>query len=119
MKYFQLARKYDIALSTVQASYTSKCVRFVVALPMETYRTKRSLNALSVDIQTMLITKNRVTVTVLRDLLLKQLGNGAYEPRKLKREKVKDVLLSFRRTLMDKSDGERGENNDFNIFDYV
>ena len=28
--------------------------------------------------------KNRVTVTVLRKQLLKQLGNGAYEPRKLK-----------------------------------
>ena len=53
--------------------------------------------------------KNRVTVTVLRDSLLKQLGNGAYEPRKLKREKVKYVLLSFRRSLMNKSDGERSK----------
>ena len=41
--------------------------------------------------------KNRVCEAVLRDTLLKQLDNGAYEPRKLKREKVKDVLLSFRR----------------------
>jgi putative transposase len=63
--------------------------------------------------------KNRVTVTVLRDSLLKRLGNGAYEPRKLKREKVKDVLLSFRRSLMNKSDGERSENNKLNTFDYV
>ena len=35
-------------------------------------------------------------VTVLRESLLKQLDNGAFEPKKLKREKVKEVLLSFR-----------------------
>lgn len=40
-------------------------------------------------------------VTVLRELLLKQLDNGAFEPKKLKREKVKEVLLSFRRTLQE------------------
>ena len=45
------------------------------------------------------IFKNRVLITVLRELLLKQLDNGTYEPRKLKREKVKEVLLSFRRNL--------------------
>lgn len=38
-------------------------------------------------------------VTVLRESLLKQLGNGAFEPKKLKREKVKEALLSFRRSL--------------------
>ena len=27
------------------------------------------------------------------------MDNGAFEPRKLKREKVKEVLLSFRRNL--------------------
>ena len=40
-------------------------------------------------------------VTVLRESLLKQLDNGAFEPKKLKREKVKEVLLSFRRTLQE------------------
>ena len=40
-------------------------------------------------------------VTVLRDKLLKQLDNGAFEPKKLKRERVKEVLLSFRRDLQD------------------
>jgi len=60
----------------------------------------------------------RVIVTVLRKQLLKRLGNGAYEPRKLKREKVKDVLLSSRRSLMNKSDGERGESG-VTTFDYV
>ena len=43
--------------------------------------------------------KNRVSITVLCNSLLKQLDNGAYEPKKLKREKVKEVLLSFRRNL--------------------
>ena len=43
--------------------------------------------------------RNRVLVTVLRDSLLKQLDNGAFEPKKLKCEKVKEVLLSFRRSL--------------------
>ena len=40
-------------------------------------------------------------VTVLRESLLKQLGNGAFEPNKLKRDKVKEVLLSFRRNLQE------------------
>jgi len=43
--------------------------------------------------------RNRVLVTVLQESLLKQLDNGAFEPMKLKREKVKEVLLSFRRSL--------------------
>ena len=57
-------------------------------------------------------------VTVLRDKLLKQMGNGAFEPRKLKREKVKEVLLSFRRTLQETA---RSEHNKIkkNTFDYV
>ena len=45
--------------------------------------------------------KNRVCEAVLRDTLLKQLDNGAYEPKKLKREKIKEVLLSFRRSLQE------------------
>ena len=58
-----------------------------------------------------------MTVTVLRDSLLKRLDNGAYEQRKLKREKVKGVLLSFRRDLR-KASGERGESG-MGTFDYV
>lgn len=45
--------------------------------------------------------RNRVLVTVLRESLLKQLGNGAFEPNKLKRDKVKEVSLSFRRNLQE------------------
>lgn len=62
--------------------------------------------------------RNRVTVTVLRDLLLKQLGNGAYEPRKLKRDKVKEVLLSFRRNLHESVGSECAEGGS-TIFEHV
>ena len=65
--------------------------------------------------------KNRVVVTVLRDSLLKQFDNGAFEPKKLKREKVKDVLLSFRRKLQQTSSDAVSECTKSNviIFDYV
>ena len=61
---------------------------------------------------------NRVCEAVLRDTLLKQLGNGAFEPKKLKREKVKDVLLSFRRNLQ-KTVGSECGGSSLSTFDYV
>ena len=64
------------------------------------------------------ISRNRVLVTVLRESLLKQLGNGAFEPKKLKREKVKEVLLSFRRNLQDNARSECIESR-LTTFDYV
>ena len=62
--------------------------------------------------------RNRVLVTVLRESLLKQLDNGAFEPKKLKREKVKEVLLSLRSNLQKNA---RSEHNKIkiNTFDYV
>ena len=36
---------------------------------------------------------------MLCNSLLKKLGNGAFEPKKLSKQKVKEVLLSFRRNL--------------------
>jgi len=62
--------------------------------------------------------RNRVTEAVLCDSLLKQLGNGAYEPKNLKREKVKDVLLSFRRTLQENVRSECIK-SEIITFDYV
>ena len=62
--------------------------------------------------------KNRVTVTVLRESLLKKLDNGTYEPKKLKREKVKEVLLSFRRTLQKNARSECIKSS-HTAFDYV
>ena len=64
------------------------------------------------------ISRNRVLVTVLRETLLKQLDNGAFEPKKLKREKVKEVLLSFRRNLQENARSECIESS-MTTFDYV
>ena len=61
--------------------------------------------------------KNRVVLTVLRDKLLKQMDNGAYEPMKLQRDKVKEVLLSFRRNLQ--KVGSEHNKIKINIYDYV
>lgn len=119
-----IARKYDIALSTVQASYTSKmcpicgCIADENRPNQETFECVDCGHKDNADFNASKNIKNRVTATVLRDSLLKRLGNGAYEPRKLKREKVKDVLLSFRRDLQ-KASGERSKNNNLNNFDYV
>ena len=37
-------------------------------------------------------------VTVLRNMLLKQLDNGAFEPKKLKRDKAKGYYYRFEET---------------------
>ena len=50
--------------------------------------------------------RNRVLITVLQESLLKQMDNDAFEPKKLKREKVKEVLLSFRRNLQENARSE-------------
>ena len=119
-----IARKYGIALSTVQASYTSKmcpicgCIADENRPNQETFECVECGHTDNADFNASKNIKNRVTVTVLREHLLKRLGNGAYEPRKLKREKVKDVLLSFRRDLQ-KASGEHSEIINLNTFDYV
>ena len=59
-----------------------------------------------------------MSVTVLRETLLKQLDNGAYEPRRLKCEKVKEVLLSFRRILQETARSECIKSS-MTAFDYV
>ena len=55
---------------------------------------------------------------VLQESLLKQLDNGAFEPKKLKREKVKEVLLSFRRTLQETTRSECIEGS-LTTFNYI
>ena len=100
-----IARKYDIAVSTVQASYTSKmcpicgCIEDENRPNQETFECVECGYKDNADFNAAKNIRNRVLVTVLRESLLKQLDNGAFEPRKLKREKVKEVLLSFRRSL--------------------
>ena len=57
-------------------------------------------------------------VTVLRELLLKQLDNGTFKPKKFTREKVKEVLLSFRRNLQEMARSECRESI-LTTFNYI
>ena len=100
-----IARNYGIALSTVQASYTSKmcpvcgCIEDENRPEQETFCCVECGHSANADFNAAVNIRDRVLVTVLREPLLKQLDNGAYEPKKLKREKVKEVLLSYRTSL--------------------
>ena len=102
-----IARKYDIAVSTVQPSYTSKmcpicgCIDDGNRPNQETFKCIECGYEANADFNAANNIKNRVSITVLCNSLLKQLDNGAYKPKKLKREKVKEVLLSFRRNLQE------------------
>lgn len=119
-----IARKYDIAVSTVHASYTSKmcpvcgCIEDENRPNQETFECIECGHKDNADFNAAKNIKNRVCVTVLRNMLLKQLDNGAFEPKKLKREKVKEVLLSFRRNLQENARSECIENNAI-TFDHV
>ena len=103
-----IARKYNIAVSTVHASYTSKMCSVCGCIEDENRPNQETFECIecgykdNADFNAAKNIKNRVLVTVLRESLLKQLDNGAFEPKKLKREKVKEVLLSFRRNLQKK-----------------
>ena len=118
-----IARKYDIGVSTVHSSYTSKmcpvcgCIEDENRPNQETFECIECGYKNNADFNAANNIKNRVVLTVLRDKLLKQLDNGAYEPMKLQRDKVKEVLLSFRRNLQ-RVDGEHNKIK-INIYDYV
>ena len=119
-----ITRKYDIAVSTVQASYTSKmcpicgCIEDENRPSQEIFECVECGHKDNADFNAAKNIRNRVLVTVLRESLLKQLDNDAFEPKKLKREKVKEVLLSFRRNLQ-KNAGRECANSIMNIIDYV
>ena len=118
-----IARKYDIAVSTVQASYTSKmcpicgCIEDENRPNQEIFECVECGHKDNADFNAAKNIRNRVLVTVLQESLLKQLDNGTFEPKKIKREKVKEVLLSFRRILQNVGNGciESG----MTAFDYV
>ena len=118
-----IARKYNIAVSTVQASYTSKmcpvcgCIEDENRPSQEVFECIECGHKDNADFNAAKNIRNRVLVTVLRESLLKQLDNGAFEPRKLKREKVKEVLLSFRRSLQNV--GSECTEGSMTTFDYV
>ena len=119
-----IARKYDIAVSTVQASYTSKmcpvcgCIEDENRPNQETFECIECGYKDNADFNAAKNIRNRVLVTVLQESLLKQMDNGAFEPRKLKREKVKEVLLSFRRNLQENARSECTESS-YTTFEYV
>lgn len=119
-----IARKYDIAVSTVHASYTSKMCPVCGCIEDENRPAQEEFSCIecghenNADVNAAINIKNRVCEAVLRDKLLKQLDNGAFEPKKLKREKVKEVLESFRRSLL-KSAGNECNGSVMNTFDYV
>ena len=100
-----IARKYGIALSTVHSYYTSKmcpicgCIEDENRPNQETFDCIECHHKDNADLNAAINIRNRVAEAVLCAGLLKQIDNGAYEPRKLKKEKVKEVLLSFRRCL--------------------
>ena len=101
-----IARKYGIAVSTVHASYTSKmcpdcgCIDDENRPEQETFDCIECGHKANADVNAAVNIKNRVSEAVLREKLLKQLDNGAFKPKTLKRERVKEVLLSFRTILL-------------------
>ena len=119
-----IAKKYDIAVSTVQARYTSKmcpicgCIDDENRPNQETFECVECGYKNNADFNAAINIRNRVCESVLRNALLKQLDNGAFEPRKLKREKVKEVLLSFRRNLQEKARSECVKSS-LTTFEYV
>lgn len=97
-----IARKYDIAVSTVHSCYTSKmcpicgCIEDGNRPNQETFECIECHHSDNADFNASVNIKNRVSVAVLRKSLLKQNGNGTYTPKVLSKDKVKEVLLSYR-----------------------
>ena len=118
-----ISRKYDIAVSTVHSSYTSKmcpicgCIEDENRPNQETFECIECGYSSNADFNAANNIKNRVSITVLCNSLLKQMDNGAYEPKNLKRDKVKEVLLSFRRNLQ--KAGSECRECSMTTFDYV
>jgi len=110
-------------LWVAQASYTSKMCPMCGCIEDENRPNQETFECIecgykdNADFNAAKNIRNRVLVTVLRESLLKQLDNGAFEPRKLKREKVKEVLLSFRRSLQNV--GSECTESSVTTFDYV
>ena len=97
-----IARKYDIAVSTVHSCYTSKmcpicgCIEDENRPNQETFECVECHHSSNADFNASINIRNRVSVAVLRKSLLKQNDNGTYTPKNLKMDKVKEVLLSYR-----------------------
>lgn len=99
-----IARKYNIAVSTVHAEYTSIQCSKCGYIDDENRKTQEEFVCLecghadNADNNASCNIKMRVSNAVLRDTLLKasKLGNCSYSPKSLHRHKVKEILLSLR-----------------------
>ena len=102
-----IARKYGIAVSLVHSCYTSQTCPKCGCIDSENRKSQEEFECIecgyiaNADINASENIKERVVSTVLRNELLKnsKLDNGTFEPKNLKKEKVKEVLLSFRYNL--------------------
>lgn len=102
-----IARKYGIAVSLVHSCYTSQTCPKCGCIDSESRKNQEEFECIecgykqNADFNASENILKRVVSTVLRNELLKKnkLGNGTYEPKNLKKEKVKEVLLSFRYNL--------------------
>lgn len=104
-KFDRIGRKYDIAVSLVHSCYTSKqcpicgCIDDNNRKTQEAFKCVECGHEANADFNAAINIKNRVSVTVLQRLL-KQVDNGTFRPKLLKRDKVKEVLLSCRNNIV-------------------
>lgn len=97
-----IARNYGICVSTVHACYTSKmcpicgCIEDENRSSQETFKCIECGHEDNADTNASINIKNRVSEAVLRNKLLKKNDNGSFSPKVLQRDKVKEVLLSYR-----------------------
>ena len=93
-----IARNYNIAISLVQSEYTSKrcpicgCIEDENRLSQEEFCCVKCGHKDNADHNAAVNIRNRVLEAVQKDLL-KQNDNGSYSPKKLKKEKIKEILL--------------------------
>ena len=99
-----IARKYNIAVSTVHAEYTSIQCAHCGCIHEENRKNQEEFVCIecghrdNADHNAAINIKMRVAEAVLRQALLNEskLGNGSYSPKNLPRWKVKEMLLSLR-----------------------
>ena len=105
-KFEYIGRKYDIAVSLVHSCYTSKqcpvcgCIDDDNRKCQEVFKCVECGHESNADYNAAVNIKNRVDITVLCDNLLKQSDNGTFQPKPLKRDKVKKELLSCRNNIV-------------------
>lgn len=95
-----IARKHDISVSTVHAEYTSKMCSVCGSIHDENRPNQETFCCIecghnsNADLNAAINIKNRVNLTVLRQLLKQNPDTKTYCPKILDRNKVKEVLIS-------------------------